>query len=215
MSRKHSYNVSLPLSAVLWTALLTASPLPAQSEGSAGSLFRPTGLLANPARDLRAGMVGDIVTIVVSDQASAIASGGTNTSRDSTGSNEIAAIAGVLSAGNPLANLLDFNSAQALAGQGQTTRGLTLTTTLSARVVATTINGLLVIEGTKEVTVNSERQLILLRGYARPVDISPANTILSDQISDLKVSVNGKGVVEDAIKRPFSLYRIIMGFLPF
>jgi len=63
--------------------------------------------------------------------------------------------------------------------------------------------------------VNSERQSIVVRGLIRPVDVTPGNIIRSDQISDLTLEVNGKGVVNDAIKRPFILYRILLGLLPF
>lgn len=193
----------------LW---ITAAMLAAQSPGS---LFQSSGMLASAARDVRANATGDIVTIVVSDRASATATGGTNTNRQSSGNAQITSLVGTLAAGNPLASLLDFSNSRDLKGQGETTRAMDLTTTISARVVATTPNGLLVVEGTKETVVNSERQVVVLRGLARAVDITPANTIRSDQISDLTLQVNGKGVVNDAIKRPFVLYRIFLGLLPF
>lgn len=182
---------------------------------SPGSLFLTGGPLTNAARDVRASTAGDIVTIVVSDRASATATGGTNTKRQSSGNAQISSLAGTLAAGSPLASLLDFSNSRDLKGQGETTRAMDLTTTISARVVATTPNGLFVVEGMKTTMVNSERQVVVLRGLARPVDITPANTIRSDQISDLTLQVNGKGVVEDAIKRPFVLYRILLGLLPF
>ncbi len=31
----------------------------------------------------------------------------------------------------------------------------------------------------------------------------------------MEVRINGKGVVNDAIRRPFVLYRLLMGLLPF
>jgi flagellar L-ring protein FlgH len=182
---------------------------------SPGSLFTASGALANAARDVRANAPGDIVTILVSDQASASATGGTNTSRQSSGKAQISSLAGVLSAGNPLANLLDFANERKIQGQGETTRAMTLTTTISARVVARTPNGLLALEATKQTVVNSERQTIVVRGLIRPFDVTPGNVIRSDQISDLTLEVNGKGVVNDAIKRPFFLYRILLGLLPF
>jgi flagellar L-ring protein precursor FlgH len=185
------------------------------SAQSPGSLFRSGGVLSNPARDARAGATGDIVTVIVAERASAAAAGGTNTNRQSSGSNEIAALFGGLAAGNPLARLADFSNQRAIQSDGETTRDLTLTTTLSARVVAVTLNGLLAIEGVKESVVNSENQTVILRGLIRPIDITPANTILSTQISDLSVQVNGKGVVGDAIKRPFILYRLFTDLLPF
>lgn len=192
--------------AVLIQALHAQSP---------GSLFQTSGPLANAARDVRANTTGDVVTIVVSDQASATATGGTNTSRQSAGNAQISSLAGTLAAGNPLGSLLNFSNERTIQGQGETTRGMALTTTISARVVATTLNGLLVVEGTKQTIVNSERQTIVLRGLIRPVDVTPANTIRSDQVADLTLEVNGKGVVNDAIKRPFVLYRILLGLLPF
>ena len=195
---------------LLWMCL----PLAALGQ-SPGSLFTAAGPLSNSARDVRANAPGDIVTIVVSDQASATATGGTKTSRQSAGNAQISSLAGALAAGNPLGSLLNFSNERTLQGQGETTRAMTLTTTVSARVVATTLNGLLVVEGTKQTVVNSERQTILVRGLIRPVDITPGNIIRSDQMSDLTLEVNGKGVVNDAIKRPNILYRILLGLLPF
>ena len=164
---------------------------------------------------MRASTAGDIVTILVSDQASASATGGANTKRQSSGKAQISSLAGTLAAGSPLAALLDFSNERTIQGQGETTRGMNLTATLSARVIATTPNGLLVVEGTKTTMVNSERQSIVLRGLIRPVDVTPANTIRSDQISDLSLEVNGKGIVGDAIKRPNIIYRTLLAFLPF
>jgi flagellar L-ring protein precursor FlgH len=39
--------------------------------------------------------------------------------------------------------------------------------------------------------------------------------VRSDRISNLEVRINGKGVVGDAVRRPFFLYRLILGLLPF
>jgi flagellar L-ring protein precursor FlgH len=49
---------------------------------------------------------------------------------------------------------------------------------------------------------------------ARPVDLSTANIVRSDHLGQLEVRLNGKGVVGDAIRRPFILYRMLMGILP-
>ena len=70
-------------------------------------------------------------------------------------------------------------------------------------------------EGRKSIRVNSESQTVTVRGLVRPFDVSSANTIFSDQLGELEVAVNGKGVVGDAIRRPHILYRILLGILPF
>ncbi len=182
---------------------------------SPGSLFVTGGPLTSIARDVRASTTGDIVTILVSDQASASATGGVKTKRDSSANAQISSLAGTLAAGNPLAALINVSSQRDLQGQGETTREMNLTATISARVLATTPNGLLVVEGTKTTMVTSERQTIVLRGLIRPFDVTPANTIRSDQVSDLSLEFNGKGVVNDAIKRPNIVSRILLDLLPF
>jgi flagellar L-ring protein precursor FlgH len=76
-------------------------------------------------------------------------------------------------------------------------------------------NGYLVIEGTKNVKVSSENQVVTVRGIIRPVDLDTTNTITSERIAQMEVQVNGKGVIGDSIRRPNFLYRLILGILPF
>jgi flagellar L-ring protein precursor FlgH len=180
---------------------------------SPGSLYVATGRLSDAARDLRASQVDDIITVVVSESLSAVASGVTNTSRKSAAQSNIKSLVGPA---NPrLANLLDVSGNQTLQGQGQTSRNMTLATTISARVIEVKPNGDLVIEGTKDIAVNSEKQSITVRGFVRPADLTSANAVSSNHVANLQVKVNGKGVVGDAFKRPFFLYRLLLGLLPF
>jgi flagellar L-ring protein precursor FlgH len=180
---------------------------------SPGSLYLSSGRLADLARDLRASSVDDVVTIVVSESLSAVASGTTNTSRKSSAQAGIKSIGGY---SNPhLANLVNMSGDQSLQGQGQTSRNMTLSTTLSARVVEVRPSGDLVIEGTKDIAVNSEKQSITVRGIVRPADLTVGNAVASNRVANLQIKVNGKGVVGDAIKRPFFLYRLLLGLLPF
>jgi flagellar L-ring protein precursor FlgH len=46
-------------------------------------------------------------------------------------------------------------------------------------------------------------------------DINPANQVSSDRLADLEVLIDGRGVVNDAVKRPNFLYRMLMSLLPF
>jgi flagellar L-ring protein precursor FlgH len=102
-----------------------------------------------------------------------------------------------------------------LNGQGTTSRSTTLTTTLTARVTHVLPGGALVIEASKDVQINSERQTITVRGVVRPADIDATNSVQSNRVGQLEVHVNGKGVVADAVRRPFFLYRLLLGLLPF
>jgi flagellar L-ring protein FlgH len=184
------------------------------SIASPGSLYAGNGRLADGFRDVRASQVYDLVTIIVSDKASAVSTGGTNTSRKSNVKASIGSAALPKGSVNALSNLANTSNAQQLQGQGTTSRESTLTTTVTAEVTGVLPNGNLVIQGQKDISVNSEKQVIVVRGIIRPDDLSPANSIPSDRIARMEVRVNGKGVVNDAVKRPFFLYRLLLGLLP-
>ena len=182
---------------------------------AAGSTYTATGSLADMIVDFRASKLGDLVTIVVSDQASAVAKGVTNSKRQSSANASIKVPFGGGNTAATLEDLIRLNGQQALDGQAQTSRQTTLSTALSARVIKVLSNGDLVIEGTKLIAINSEHQTVNLRGIVRPIDLGPGNLIRSDRIAALEVRVNGKGVVNDAIRRPNFLYRLLLGVLPF
>jgi flagellar L-ring protein precursor FlgH len=180
-----------------------------------GSIWLPTSRLADAARDMRASQLDDVLTIVVAEQASAVTSGTTKTQRSSSTKNTIAQLAGLTKTTGPLANLANLSGDTQLAGEGTTSRSTTLHTTLTARVVHVLPNGGLVVEASKDIQINSERQVVTVRGVVRPADIDATNSVQSNRLGQLEVRVNGKGVVGDAIKRPFILYRILLGLLPF
>lgn len=185
----------------------------AQLGASPGSLYSASGRLADNARDVRAGEVNDIVTIIVNEAASAIVSGTSNSSRKSSVNASITGAYGITTP--KLTNLLGATGDTELAGSGTTSRNLTLSTTISARVVEVQSNGNLVIEGTKDIGVNSDKQTITVHGIVRPADLSSANMVNSVQVANLQVKVTGKGVVGDAVRRPNILYRLLLGLLPF
>ena len=186
-----------------------------QPPATPGSIWQAGSRLADCARDIRASQVDDVLTVVVAEQASAVSTGVTKTSRTSSTKNSISALGGVTRAAGPWANLANTSGDTELSGQGTTSRTTALTTTLTARVTHVLPNGGLAVEATKEIQVNSEHQIITVRGVVRPADIDPTNSVQSNRVADLEVHVDGKGVVGDAIRRPFILYRILLGLLPF
>jgi flagellar L-ring protein FlgH len=192
---------------------LIPASLFAQLGASPGSLYSASGRLADAARDVRASEVNDIVTIVVNEAASAVVNGTSVSSRKSSVNASITGAYGITSP--KLTNLLGTSNDTELAGSGSTSRGLTLSTTISARVIEVQPNGTLVIEGTKDIGVNSDKQTITVHGYIRPADLSSANVVNSVQVANLQINVKGKGVVGDAIRRPNFLYRLLLGLLPF
>jgi flagellar L-ring protein precursor FlgH len=186
-----------------------------QAARAPGAIWSPNSIFANLGMDLKASRVDDLVTIVVLEKASAVATGDVKTQRTSNAQSSIQAAGGLTKAAGPWANLAKTNTNTQLQGTGTTSRGTTLTATVSARVVNVLPNGYLVVEGVKRVQVNSENQVITVRGVVRPYDLDPTNSVPSDRVAQMEIQVNGKGVIGDSIRRPWFLYRLLLGLLPF
>ena len=180
---------------------------------SSGSLYLPEGPLAELGRDLRARQVNDMVTILVVEQANALSRGATSSSRKSSASGGISSLFG--RGYGRLGSLGELSGSRELEGGATTSRQSTISARLSARVTDVLPNGYLVVEGNKEVLINSERQMLLVRGVARPADLSRDNSVRSDRLAEMEIRVSGKGLVNDAIRRPNFLYRLLLGLLPF
>lgn len=187
---------------------------PTAPDASPGSVWSPGAPLLHLTSELRASHVNDVITIQVNESASAATTGATKTGRTSSASSAINALGGVTKSAGAWANLANLSGTTAVNGQGTTSRDITFSTTITARVTHVLPNGYMVVEGSKDIDVNSERQTITVRGVVRPIDLSTANIVLSDHLGQMEIRLNGKGVVGDAIRRPFILYRLLMGLLP-
>jgi flagellar L-ring protein precursor FlgH len=181
---------------------------------TSGSLYAPGSILGDLAGDFRGLNVNDLITIVVSDRATALAKGTSTSKRTSSASASIPSLAGP-ARGRVLPNLAQLQGAQQLDGQGETSREMSLTATLTARITHVLPNGNFIVEGTKDIIVNAERQTVTVRGLGRWTDLSAANQLASDRLAYLEIKVQGKGIVGDAVRRPNILYRILLGLLPF
>jgi flagellar L-ring protein precursor FlgH len=193
----------------------TASDKDTPGEIAPGAIWSPSSRLTDLGRDLRASQIDDVVTILVTESVNSVASGGSSSQRTSSANASVSSLAGKTSVAGALANLAGLSGDQKLNGQGTTTRNSTLNATLTARVVRVLPGGLLLIEGDKSIQINSEQQVISVRGIIRTIDVTTSNTVASTQVADMELRVNGKGIVGDAIRRPNILYRLLLGVLPF
>lgn len=196
-----------------WTAV-PASALMPEPPPTDGSLWRPSARLGDLYADLRARRVGDVVTVRIVENAEALKSASTKTSRDSSLSASVSSFFGApLSVGGfkpeaagSLKN--DFE------GSGTTQRKDTLVATMTAKVVEVLPHGLLRVEGYREVLINNERQYIILRGVIRSEDIGADNTVLSSAVADAQIAYAGQGVVSDK-QKPGWVGRILDHVWPF
>lgn len=188
-----------------------------------GSLWQEENGRAYLYEDLRAMRVGDIITVKIMENHKGSKSADTKAERESTVKDGLTGS----TIGIPGLNLGSFMAGRALpglsvnasaknkfGGKGATSRADTLTGTLSAMVTEVFPNGDLRIEGTREVTVNSEKQTMILSGVVRRVDVDTRNMVLSSAIADAKIQYTGLGVVDD-VQRPGWLVRVLDWIYPF
>ncbi|WP_373510175.1 flagellar basal body L-ring protein FlgH, partial [Thiocapsa sp.] len=99
-------------------------------------------------------------------------------------------------------------------GQGGTTRGSAIDTSLTTEVIEVLPNGNLRLWGYKKVRVNRETQYVVITGVVRPRDIQMDNTVVSDRLSEAEFEITGAGVVADK-QGPGVLSRVLDWVWPF
>ena len=142
--------------------------------------------------DTKARRVGDTLTIVIQETASASSVANTKTSKSEN-----------LNYGPGFGPILHNIPGFGLTGSigstasGSTDRNDTLTARIAVTVKEVLPNGNLVVEGKRRVGMNAETQEITLTGVVRPQDVAYDNTVQSPLVADAQIKYGGKGPVGD------------------
>jgi flagellar L-ring protein precursor FlgH len=96
---------------------------------------------------------------------------------------------------------LDIAAKSEWNGGGDTQNTLTLTNRTAVTVVDVLPNGNLVVEGAKIIRAGQESQYAYMRGIVRPIDIASDNTIPSTKIADAQVEFIPEGELTEAQKK--------------
>lgn len=183
---------------------------------SPGTLWN--GDEGNWLADVKARRIGDIVTVIIKEKASASKVATTDTERSSSISAGISSLFGLerTATNNNLtpSSLIDATSDNSFSGSGKTTRAEDLVATLTTQVIEVYPNGNMKIRGGKSVTVNNENQIIYLTGIVRLYDVMADNTVDSGNILNAQISYTGKGALSDK-QKPGWLMRIFDNTWPF
>ncbi len=188
---------------------LEQANIPSAYTPSVGSLWSPAAALGDLSSDYKAHTLNDIVTIRVSVQTTAAQSGNLASQRQFTTSSGISGLVGDLATKgvNPLFNAQSYSN---LIRHGQTASNTTFITHLTGQVIAVLPNGNLAIEAEREIFMNNQHEHVIVRGVARPGDISPANIVPSASLSNLEIEVKGKGIISDSTRPPNPITRAIL-----
>src|SRR5262249_24477565 len=148
--------------------------------------------------DRKAHAVGDVITVLITENTVASQDADTNTSK------EVKATANGGAKG-PF-NLMSLIPSASLGGSathkgsGSTSRNSKVVSTMTCRIAEITPSGQFLLKGERSLKINADTQIVRLTGIIRPEDIDADNSVSSGAIADAKIEVDGKGPVEQQSK---------------
>jgi len=174
---------------------------PSPRQAATGSLWREDVSNNYLFADVKARFPGDLLTIVITEDASGSNDADTSTSTETEVFASLEQFFGLpqqLAGKNPTIDptqLVKASTQRTWDGEGATNRKGKLSARMTAKVVSISPTGNLWIQGDKVVAVNREDQHIVVNGWVRPEDIDAQNQVLSTRLADARIDYYGNGVV--------------------
>lgn len=190
--------MSAKLARLALGALLLA-PL-AAAQARRGSIYDPDRGPQGPIANKTAARVGDLVTIVISENQDVRNEEVSDLQKETTLNYAIDNFDIAPNAFDPLPEL-DASSTDKLKGTANYTKRGQFNARLTAVVVDVLPNGNLVLQGRREIRVDRETKLIEVSGLVRRWDVAADNTVASELVADAKISYAGKGPLTDTTNR--------------
>ncbi|HWR09146.1 flagellar basal body L-ring protein FlgH [Sporomusa sp.] len=169
---------------LLLILIVLTQPVPT---AQADSLWVDSAAAASLFSDHRAHAVGDIITIVISESSSASRTG--NASNSKSASASLDAGVGLFTFIEPVSG----SSSDSFKAQGALANSNKVTGRITVKVTEIKPNGQMIISGSQTIKQLSDEQKITITGMVRPEDITPDNTVLSSNIADAQLKIEGKG----------------------
>lgn len=148
--------------------------------------------------DLKAHQIGDVITVLIMEQANASRA----SKVESSSSSDLSAQGSV--SGNLTSFLPLFGAASNLAnsydGQEETEQKEKLTGKLSATITEELDNGMLKIEGERTLEINGEENYMKLVGLIRSRDIQTDNTVYSYNVANAQITYRKSGPTRKFLK---------------
>jgi flagellar L-ring protein precursor FlgH len=137
--------------------------------------------------------VGDVLTIVIDEQAAASERVSTAASADRA---QRARLGINVDSAVRLGPSKEFSTGMASSSRdvGEAGRAGNLTAVLSVRVVGLDEQGVATVEGAKSVTVDGRLQEVRLKGLVRPEDVTSSNLVSSSRVAEAVITYKGKKI---------------------
>jgi flagellar L-ring protein FlgH len=179
-----------------------------------GSIYR-TGFGTQALfEDRRPRFVGDILTIVVSENINA----SKNSAADSSRSGSVSSVFGLVPKliGGLISGDQDATASgkNILSAKGGANSRNTFNGVITVTVVEVLLNGNLLVSGEKQMLINQGTEFIRFSGVVNPRTVSANNTVPSTQVADARIEYSAKGYIDEAQTMGW-LQRIFLNVLPF
>jgi len=170
------------------TFVLAAAALPAQNP------YLRAGASIAVVNDIRARNVGDILTITIQEKH-------TVDTQDKVERHSDTSLGARLEAWTIRPNTfpegvlprIEIEKESEFDGESKQRANSDVRASVAVIVIDVQPNGNLVVAGTREVTVNDEKKTLKISGLVRPLDVSPENTVGSQQVADARIAITGDG----------------------
>ncbi len=170
-----------------------------------------------PPKELR---IHDLVTVMVDESAQAMSEGEVDRKKKADGKfsldnwivfDGLAIRPDPQSAGTPK---ITANMENKYRAEGDMETRESMRFRIACEIVDIRPNGTLVLEGRRSIQNNSEQWELSLTGIARPEDILPNNTVMSEDVASLRINKREAGHVRDGYRRGW-LLKIFDRYQPF
>ncbi len=199
--------VHLPMTARTDVQMRPAAPVN-------GAIYR-TGFGAQALfEDRRPRYVGDILTILVSENVNASKNSAANASRSGSASTDLSVVPQVFSGLISNAQNADASGKNLLSAKGGANAANTFNGVITVTVVEVLPNGNLLVSGEKQMLINQGTEFIRFSGVVNPRTVSANNTVPSTQVADARIEYSAKGYIDEAQQMGW-LQRIFLNVLPF
>jgi flagellar L-ring protein FlgH len=189
-----------------------ALQVPAQSTGGIFNAQSNAGFFAGGGQRFR---VGDVITVLLSEQAQANRTQNTTTSRESNNDALPSGFNTKIGNISPFTDGINLNTATIdSTGSGTAGQQASLTGEVAVTVVDVLANGNLVLRGEKQLALSEGTEVIQVSGVIRPTDVSPNNTVQSRRLANAQIAYRGSGELQQASSAGWAT-RLLFNFWPF
>lgn len=186
-----------------------ARPVVAPANGSIYNVATARPLF----EDRRARLVGDTLTINITEKTAAAKKSDTKADRGYDAALGVPTIAG-LPFKTFQGTTLAANSSTKFEGSGENTSSNNFIGTLTVTVIEVYPNGNLLVSGEKQIGLKEGEEFVRFSGVVNPTTITAANTVASTQVADARIEYKANGFLDSAQVMGW-LGRFFLSFLPF